>query len=104
MQLHAVAVAVELGDAGLALALADTVDPTVLSAERQSRYWLDVARAHAQRRHSGDAISALLNAERAAPEQLHTHALARLLIRDLTALSGRRVPDELTALAARCGA
>ena len=103
VQLHAVAVAVELGDAGLALTIANTVDPTVLSPERQSRYWIDVARAHAQRRHTGDAIAALVNAERAAPEQLRTHALARLLIRDLMALSGRRVPDELTALASRCG-
>lgn len=49
-----------------------------------------LARAHAQRRHVGEAVQALLEAERHAPEQVHTHALARQLIRDLVAPAGRR--------------
>ena len=47
---HEVHVAVELGDAGLALRAAAAVDTSTLSAERQARMLIDVARAHAQRR------------------------------------------------------
>ncbi len=101
VELHAVAVNVELGDAGEALDVAAAVDASGLSAERRSRLLIDVARAHAQRRHFGDAIQALLAAEATAPEQVHTHALARQLIRDLVAITGRRAPEELTELARR---
>lgn len=104
VQLHAVAVAVELGDAGYALELSRAIDATKLSVERQSRLWLDVARANAQRRHTGDAINALLRAEELAPEQVHTHDLARMLIRELISTAGRRPPAELAELAHRCGA
>lgn len=102
--LHAVSVAVELGDAGQAVELATSINPDRLSAERQSRYWLDVARAHGQRRHTGDAIAALLRADELAPEQLRTHQLARDLIRDLLATTGRRPPAELVELSKRCAA
>ena len=51
---HRVAIAVDLGDAGEALEIAERIDPVGLSPERQSRFWLDVARAHVQRRHVGD--------------------------------------------------
>lgn len=104
VELHAIAVAVELGDAGEALDLASTVDATGLSAERQSRLFIDLARAHAQRRHVGEAVQALLEAERHAPEQVHTHALARQLVRDLIILAGRRASDDLLALARRSAA
>jgi hypothetical protein len=63
--------------------------------------YIDLARAHAQRRHSGEALQALLTAEQHAAEQVHTHALARQLVRDLIALAGRRAPEELLALARR---
>ena len=101
VELHAIAVAVDLGDAGEALDVASAIDATGLSAERQSRMHIDLARAHAQRRHSGEALQALLTAEQHAPEQLRSHALARQLIRDLVALAGRRPSKELLALAAR---
>jgi transcriptional regulator with XRE-family HTH domain len=104
VELHAVAVAVELGDAGEALDLAAAIDATGLSLERQSRLSIDLARAHAQRRHLGEAVQALLNAERLAPEQVHTHALARQLLRDLMTLAGRRAPEPLVELARRAAA
>ena len=104
VELHAIAVAVELGDAGEALDLASTVDATGLSAERQSRLFVDLARAHAQRRHVGEAVQALLEAERQAPEQVHTHALARQLVRDLVTLAGRRASEDLLGLARRSAA
>ncbi|WP_328845621.1 helix-turn-helix domain-containing protein [Streptomyces sp. NBC_00258] len=103
VKLHSVSTAVELGDAGLALETAAEVDAGGLSAERQSRFLLDVARAHAQRRHVGEATAALLDAETLAPEQIRDHHSAREVIRDLIQLSDRRVPETLRELADRCG-
>ncbi|KMS89670.1 MULTISPECIES: helix-turn-helix domain-containing protein [Streptomyces] len=101
VEVHAVSTAVELGDAGLALEVAQDVDTSGLSPERQSRFLLDVARAHAQRRHVGEATAAILEAEALAPEQIQDHHLAREVIRDLIQLSGPRVPDALRDLAER---
>jgi hypothetical protein len=47
---HAVAVAVELGDAGHALDLARDIDASDLSPERRSRYLIDLAAANTMRR------------------------------------------------------
>ncbi|WP_096059090.1 helix-turn-helix domain-containing protein [Carbonactinospora thermoautotrophica] len=104
VRLHAVSVAVDLGDAGEALDLAKEVDPSGLSPERQARFLLDVARAHAQRRHVGEATAALLRAEQLAPEMIHGHPRSRQTLRDLVQLAGRRAPEELTALARRAAA
>ncbi|WP_322750305.1 MULTISPECIES: helix-turn-helix transcriptional regulator [unclassified Frankia] len=101
--LHAVAVAVELGDAGDALDRAGRVDTAGLSAERRGRFLVDVARAHAQRRDRGDAIAALLEAERIAPEQIRDHPKVRVLVRDLLQDPGWRSDQDLRALADRCG-
>ncbi|MFD8394036.1 helix-turn-helix domain-containing protein [Streptomyces sp. NPDC059680] len=101
VEVHAVSTAVELGDAGLALEVAHDVDTSGLSPERQSRFLLDVARAHAQRRHVGEATAAILEAEALAPEQIQDHHLAREVIRDLIQLSGSRVPEALRDLAER---
>jgi transcriptional regulator with XRE-family HTH domain/tetratricopeptide (TPR) repeat protein len=83
VRLYEIAVAVELGDAGRALRAAQAVDPSGLSAERQARMLIDVARAHAQRRQAGDAVTALLQAETITPEQVRGHALTRQLVSDL---------------------
>lgn len=101
VEIHAVSTAVELGDAGLALEVAQQVDASGLSPERQARFLLDVARAHAQRRHVGEATVALLEAEALAPEQIRDHHLAREVIRDLIQLSGSRVSDSLRDLVER---
>ncbi|WP_406171891.1 hypothetical protein [Streptomyces sp. NBC_00996] len=60
-----------------------------------------MARAHAQRRHVGEATAALLEAEALAPEQIQDHHLAREVIRDLIQLSGTRIPEALRDLAER---
>ncbi|QPP10852.1 helix-turn-helix transcriptional regulator [Streptomyces bathyalis] len=101
VELHAVSTAVDLGDAGLALEVAADVDASGLSPERQSRFLLDVARAHAQRRHVGEAVAALVEAELLAPEQIRTHHHARDVMRELIQLSGSRPPAQLTELAER---
>ncbi|MDX3214333.1 helix-turn-helix domain-containing protein [Streptomyces sp. ME02-6991-2B] len=101
VEIHAVSTAVDLGDAGMALDVAERIDPSGLSPERQARFLVDVARAHAQRRHVGEATAALLEAETLAPEQLHSHHLAREAVRDLLQFSGHRVPEPLAGLADR---
>jgi transcriptional regulator with XRE-family HTH domain len=101
--LHAVAVAVELGDAGHALDLAHEIDPEQLSAERQARYSIDLAQAHAMRRQIGESLRYLQVAEKLTPEQTRTHRVARAVARDLLQLSGARVRPELRELAERFG-
>jgi transcriptional regulator with XRE-family HTH domain len=101
--LHAVAVAVELGDAGQALDLARRIEPERLSAERQARYSLDLAQAHAMRRQIGEALRCLEEAEQLTPEQTRTHRIARAVARDLIQLSGSRPRPELRELAERFG-
>ena len=83
VRLYEIAVAVELGDAGRALRAAAAVDTSGLSAERQARMLIDVARARAQRRQVGEAVAALLQAEAITPEQVRGHALVRQLVSDL---------------------
>ncbi len=104
VELHAVSTAVDLGDAGEAIDLASGIDASGLSPERQSRLAIDLARAHVQRRHIGDAVAALLEAEAQSPEQVQTNALAREALRDLLGLAGRRATPELLDLARRTGA
>jgi transcriptional regulator with XRE-family HTH domain len=101
--LHTVSVDVDLGDAGEALDVASRVDASGLSPERQARFYIDVARAHAQRRHVGEATAALVKADRLAPEHVRTHQAARQCLDDLLAQAGRRAPDDLTALARSAG-
>lgn len=101
--LHEIAVAVELGDAGRALRAAATVDTIGLSAERQARMLIDVARAHAQRRQVGQAVAALRQAEGIAPEQVREHELVRQLVSDLHAMQDPP-SRELRELGARVGA
>lgn len=103
VELHAVSTAVDLGDAGEALDLAKAIDVSDLSPERQSRLSIDLARAHVQRRHIGEAVAALLDAERRAPEQVQTHVLVRAAVGDLLSLAGRRATAELLDLARRIG-
>jgi hypothetical protein len=101
--LHAVGVAVELGDAGQALDLARDIKPEELSPERQARYDIDLAQAHAMRRQIGEALRCLEEAERLTPEQTRTHRVARAVARDLIQLSGSRPRPELRELAERLG-
>jgi hypothetical protein len=101
--LHAVSVAVELGDAGQALDLARDIQPERLSAERQARFLIDLAQAHTMRRQTGEALRCLEQAEQLTPEQTRTHRVARAVTRDLIQLSGSRPRPELRELAERFG-
>jgi transcriptional regulator with XRE-family HTH domain len=101
--LHAVAVAVELGDAGEALRRAASVDASRLSVERRGRFLLDVARAYAQRRKTAEAVRAIEEAEALTPEQVRSHPMVREMVRDLLRGERRRVNPELRRLAERVG-
>jgi transcriptional regulator with XRE-family HTH domain len=99
--LHAVSIAVELGDAGQAIELSQDVNPSNLSPERQARYLIDLALAHDMRRHIGEALRCLQAAEDLTPEQTRTHRVARDVARDLVQLSGAHLRAELRELAER---
>jgi tetratricopeptide (TPR) repeat protein len=100
--LHEVAVAVDLGDAGVAMRAAQTVDASGLSAERQTRFQIDVARAYAQRRQVGDAVTALLSARELSPELVRALPLVKQLTADLLTMS-QPPSEELRALAGELG-
>lgn len=103
VEIHALSVAVDIGDAGEAVELAQGIDATALSPERQFRLHLDVARAETQRRHIGEAVHRLSKAAGIAPEHFDAHPLPRETVRDLVQLAGRRVPEELRTMARRLG-
>lgn len=100
--LHELSVHYLLGDAGQAIDLARTVDPTVLpTAERQGRFFIDVARCFDQWGKPEQCYRALLAAERAAPQEIRRGAVKDLaggLLRHDRSLPGVR------AFAGRAGA
>jgi hypothetical protein len=90
VEIHAVAVAVELGDAGMALDLAETIDLAPMSDERKARFLIDVARAQIMRRQIGEALRSLEQAEQLTPEQTRALNSAREVAYDLVQLAGSR--------------
>ncbi|MGW7822735.1 helix-turn-helix domain-containing protein [Streptomyces puniciscabiei] len=100
--LHEVAVAVDLGDAGVALRAAQAVDESGLSAERQTRFQIDVARAYAQRRQVADAVSALFRARELSPEMVRALPMVKQLAADLLTMA-QPPSEELRTLAAELG-
>ncbi|CUW33331.1 helix-turn-helix domain-containing protein [Streptomyces reticuli] len=104
VEIQAVSTAVDLGDAGEALDIGLTIDASELSPERQGRLLMDLGRAHAQRRHGGEALDCLLRAEAIAPEIIQTHQAARAAIRELVLVAGPNASRELLELAERADA
>ncbi|MET9436902.1 helix-turn-helix transcriptional regulator [Streptomyces sp. NPDC006551] len=104
VEIQAVSTAVELGDAGEALDIGLSIDAERLSPERQGRLLMDLGRAHAQRRHTGEALACLLRAEALDPETIRTHVASRKAIRELVLVEGPGAPPELMQLAARAEA
>ncbi len=101
VEIQAVSTAVDLGDAGEALDIGQQITAADLSPERRARLLMDLGRAHAQRRHIGEALDCLLRAEELAPETVRTHTAARATIRELVLIAGRSAPAELLRLAER---
>lgn len=101
--LHAIGVVVDLGDAEEALDLARRIEPGRLSSERQARYNIKLAQAHASRRQIDEALQCLEEAERLSAKQTQTDSIARAVARDLIRLSGSQPRPELRDLAERFG-
>jgi hypothetical protein len=74
-----------------------------LSSERQARYNINLAQAHAIRRQIDEALRCLEEAERLSAKQTRTDRIARAVARDLIRLSGSRPWPELRDLAERFG-
>ncbi|MFJ6889980.1 helix-turn-helix domain-containing protein [Streptomyces californicus] len=104
VEIQAVSTAVDLGDAGEALDIGLDIDADALSPERRGRLLMDLGRAHAQRRHGGEALRCLLDAEAVAPEMIQTHQAARAAIRELVLVAGANASRELLELAERADA
>lgn len=102
--IQTVATAVDLGDAGEAIDVGLTIDASSLSPERRGRLLMDLGRAHAQRRHLGDAVECLLRAEEVSPETVRTHTAVRQAVKELVLLAGPNAPRELMGLAERTSA
>jgi len=83
--IHAVAVAVELGNGQQALDRATHVRTEHMSTERQARYLVDLARAHILTRSPTQALQALIKAEHIAPEELAETPLVAAVIEDIEA-------------------
>jgi hypothetical protein len=102
VELHRVSAENYAGDPGAAVAAALRINPASLpTTERRARYWTDTARAYANWGRRSDCVSALLAAEREAPEETHTRPAVRDLLSGL--LVTGRTSRELRGLAARCG-
>ncbi|MGS2592156.1 helix-turn-helix domain-containing protein [Streptomyces hebeiensis] len=104
VEIQAVSTAVDLGDAGEALEIGQSIDAEALSPERRGRLLMDLGRAHAQRRHTGDATHCLLRAEEISPETVRTHTAVRAAIKELVLVAGPSAPADLMALAERTSA
>jgi len=102
VELHRVSAENYAGDPGAAVAAALRIVPASLpTTERRARYWTDTARAYANWGRREECVSALLAAEREAPEETHARPAVRDLVSGLL-VTGRTGP-ELRGLAARCG-
>ncbi|MFJ4771526.1 helix-turn-helix domain-containing protein [Streptomyces uncialis] len=78
--IHCMATARELGDLQIAADLGPRIDTSDLPVERRVRHSLEVARALSAWNRTDEALSILLDAEQAAPEQVRHHYLSRELV------------------------
>ena len=96
--------ATALGEPDRAVRLARRIDPGALPhVERRVRYWLDVARALSAAGLDGPALQALLQAERAAPQEVRSRDTTQELVVHLLGTSRRIDVAALRSLARRVG-
>jgi transcriptional regulator with XRE-family HTH domain len=91
--LYEVSIAQVLGDSGTAIARARTIRPAAIpTAERQGRFWIDVARAYHQWRKPEPCYRALLAAERAAPDEVRYRPPVQLMTEHLLRADRQSLP------------
>lgn len=95
--IHRVSVSVELGEGGVAVEHAESVNLHSVPPERRAHFFIDVAQAHDQ---PEAVVEALLSAEAIAPEEVRYNPVARRLV--ASALRGRPT-GRLQDLAERIG-
>lgn len=102
--LYQVSIAQVLGDSGTAIEHAKTVRPSAIpTAERQGRYWIDVARAYHQWGKPEPCYRALLTAERCAPDEVRYRPPVHRIAEDLLRANRRQSLPGLPAFARRIG-
>ena len=102
--LYQVSVAQILDDSGTAIQYAKKLHPAVITtAERQGRYWVDVARAYPQWGKPEPCYRALLSAERAAPAEVSYRPPVHRMTKELLRADRRRSLRGLRAFAHRIG-
>jgi hypothetical protein len=101
--LYQVSIAQVLGDSGTAIEHAKTLRPAAIpTAERQGRYWIDVARAYHQWQKAEACYRALLAAERVAPAEVRYRPPVHRMTEDLLRADRRHLPG-LHTFARRIG-
>jgi tetratricopeptide (TPR) repeat protein len=102
--LYQISIAQVLGDCGTAIQHAATIRPAAIAtAERQGRYWVDVARAHHQWGKHEQCYRALRSAERAAPDEVRYRPPVHRMTMDLLRADRRHALPGLRAFADRVG-
>lgn len=99
--IHRVNTAMELGDVQVALEVGPGLDMSAMPMERRVRHLLEVSRAYNLSGSRHEAISAILDAERLAPEQVKHHYLARQIVLTWIRNIQGSPPIELDRLARR---
>jgi DNA-binding XRE family transcriptional regulator len=104
VRLHAMSVEMETGESGEGLSIADRIDVTHSpSLERQTTFYLELARLHDQRRDDAAVLLHLMSAEGTGPEDLRYNVLARDLVRGLLKRARPSLAPQVRALAKRIG-
>lgn len=103
VRIHELALAVEIGDVGRAVKLAGQWQPPrTLPGERQSHFHIEAARAYCWAGNRDQAVTALWQARRAAPQHTRCNPAVIETIRVLIR-SSRKPPPPLTQLATWIG-
>jgi len=106
VRIHAVSLAVEVGDPDEAIRLGEALDTSRLPAGvrgRRSALLLDLARSYAMRRMDAAAVNTLLDAEQIAPETVRYNVVVFALLRELLKREHRATTPQLRPLAERVG-
>lgn len=104
VQLHALSVEMEAGEAAAALRMADRIDVSNSpSLERRTTFYLEVARCFEQQHQDPAVLVHLQAAELTGPEDLRYNLLARDLVRGLLKRSRATMRPQVAGLASRIG-
>jgi hypothetical protein len=106
VRIHAVALAVEVGDPNETIRLGESLDTSRLPAGvrgRRSAVLIDLARGYAMRRMDAAAVNTLLDAEQVAPEAVRFNVIVHELLRELLKREHRATTPQLRPLAERAG-